>query len=157
LSDADLYGANLRGANLSGANLRGAYLRDADLSDANLSGANLSGANLHGAYLSDAYLSGANLSGADLSDANLRGEKLAIVPIFINGLYWIVTITESFLTIGCKRFEHKEWAEFTDETIQEMDSNATKFWSANKAWLLLACEAHRAESLAYREALGKTK
>jgi uncharacterized protein YjbI with pentapeptide repeats len=109
------------------------------------------------ANLSGADLSGANLSGANLRDADLYGEKLAIVPIFINGLYWIVTITESFLTIGCKRFEHKEWAEFTDETIQEMDSNATKFWSANKAWLLLACEAHRAESLAYREALGKTK
>jgi uncharacterized protein YjbI with pentapeptide repeats len=114
-------------------------------------------ADLYGADLYGAYLHGANLSEANLLGANLRGEKLAIVPIFINGLYWIVTITESFLTIGCKRFEHKEWAEFTDETIQEMDSNATKFWSANKAWLLLACEAHRAESLAYREALGKTK
>jgi hypothetical protein len=61
------------------------------------------------------------------------------------------------LTIGCKRFEHKEWGEFDIQTIQEMENNATKFWSKNKSWLLLACEAHRKESLAYRESLGETK
>jgi uncharacterized protein YjbI with pentapeptide repeats len=137
--------------------LRGANLYGANLSDANLSDANLSDANLSGANLSDADLRGANLYGANLRGAYLSDEKLAIQPIFISGIYWNITITASFLTIGCKRFEHEEWAKFDDEAIRLMDSNATKFWGANKSWLLSACEAHRAESLAYREALGETK
>jgi len=150
LIGANLIGANLIGADLIGADLSGVDLRGANLRGADLSGANLIGANLIGANLIGANLIGANLRGANLIGANLIGEKLAIAPIFISGLYWQVTITESFLTIGCKRFEHKEWAKFDDEIIKEMDTNATKFWSENKIWLLSACESHRAESLAYR-------
>jgi hypothetical protein len=138
-------------------NLRDANLRNADLSGADLSGADLRDAKLYRADLSGADLSGADLRDADLYGADLSGEKLAIQPIFISGLYWNITITELFLTIGCKRFKHEEWAEFDDETILSMAINATKFWSVNKSWLLLACKEHRAESLAYREVLGETK
>ena len=142
LSGANLYGANLSGADLSGADLRGANLRGADLRGAYLSFANLSDANLSGANLSDANLRGAYLRGADLS-----GEILKIAPISISGLYWNVLITESFLTIGCQRHEHNEWAKFDDDAIGRMHYKAQEFWKANKSWLMATCKAHRKESL----------
>jgi uncharacterized protein YjbI with pentapeptide repeats len=117
---------------ISGADLRGAYL----------SGADLSGADLRGAYLSGAYLSGADLS----------GEKLAISPLSITGLYWDVLISESYMVIGCQRHEHSKWKAFDDDEIGGMASNALAFWKQNKSFLMAACKAHRAESLAYRKA-----
>ncbi|MDI3351115.1 hypothetical protein CAJKGGOM_00718 [Mycoplasmopsis arginini] len=123
----------------------------ATLSCANLSGATLSCANLSGAYLSGANLSGAYLSYADLSYADLSGEKLAIAPISICNLTWSVLISETYLVIGCKRHTHDEWKSFNNASIKAMESRATDFWSANKVWILQACDAHKAESLKARE------
>ena len=157
LSRADLSGANLSGADLSRAYLSGADLSGANLSRANLSRANLSGADLSRADLSRAYLSGANLSDAylsdaDLSGANLSGEILAITPISILNLTWEILISEQYLKIGCQRHTHDEWRGFGDDEINQMETRAIEFWSANKVWILAACDAHKAQSLAYREA-----
>jgi hypothetical protein len=133
---------DLRGAYLRGADLRGADLGGADLPDADLGGADLGGADLRGAYL----------RGADLGGAYLGGEILQICPIFINGLIWDICITESFMQIGCKRHEHKEWAKFSDDEIKRMESRASDFWLENKVWLMAACKSHRKQSLASRKA-----
>ena len=125
----------------SGAYLSGAYLRGAYLSNANLRGADLSGADLYGA----------DLYGANLSGANLSGEILKIAPISISGLYWRVLITESFMTIGCQRHEHSEWAKFNDDAIGSMHEKAQEFWKTNKSWLMATCKAHRKESLKARK------
>jgi len=96
---ADLYRANLRGANLRGANLRGANLRDADLQD------------------------------ADLRDANLRdciGNNKEVRTLQ-SGKY-IINITEKVIQIGCKRYTHDEWRNFSDDTIDEMDTGALEWW-----------------------------
>jgi uncharacterized protein YjbI with pentapeptide repeats len=152
LRDANLCGANLRDANLGGANLGGAYLRGANLGGANLCGADLCGANLRdadlrGAYLRGAYLRGANLCGADLRDANLRDanlsdERLIKEPMQIIGLFWFVLITQQYMSIGCQRHTHEEWAAFTDDDISEMHDNALEFWKANREFLLAACKLH---------------
>jgi uncharacterized protein YjbI with pentapeptide repeats len=136
----------------SGANLRGANLYGADLYGANLRGANLRCANLYGANLRGADLYGADLYGADLRGADFGGEILQICPIFINGLIWDICITESFMQIGCKRHEHKEWAKFSDDEIKRMESRASAFWLENKSWLMAACKSHRKQSLASRKA-----
>jgi uncharacterized protein YjbI with pentapeptide repeats len=116
------------------------------LSDADLRGANLSDANL-----SDADLRGANLSDANLSDADLRGEKLAIAPISILNLSWDILISEQYLKIGCQRHTHDEWKAFDDAKIKSMESRASEFWNVNKTWILSACDAHKSESLKFRE------
>jgi hypothetical protein len=157
LGGADLGGADLRCAYLGGADLGGADLGGADLRCAYLGGADLGGADLGGADLRCAYLGGADLRGAYLGGAYLRGaylggEKLAISPISITGLYWDVLISESYMVIGCQRHEHSKWKAFDDETISDMASNALAFWKQNKSFLMAACKAHRAESLAYRKA-----
>jgi hypothetical protein len=152
LRGANLYGADLRGADLRGADLRGANLYGADLRGANLRGADLRGANLRGADLRGANLYGADLYGADLRGANLYGEKIAIPPILIGGLRWIICISESYLEIGCQRHKHEEWKAFDDETITEMDSGAADFWNQWKTHLLAMCKSHRKESLAFRKA-----
>ena len=118
----DLHGANLRGADLRGANLGGAYLRDADLG-----GADLGGADLRGAYL---------------GGANLRGERLTKEPMQIIGLFWFVLITQQYMSIGCQRHTHEEWAAFTDDDISEMHDNSLEFWKANREFLLAACKRH---------------
>jgi uncharacterized protein YjbI with pentapeptide repeats len=138
---ADLRCADLSDADLSDADLRGADLRGADLSGADLSGADLRSANLRGA----------DLRGADLRGADLRGEKLAIAPISILNLTWDILISEQYLKIGCERHKHDEWKAFGDAQIKQMESRAEDFWRANKTWILSACDAHKSESLKYRE------
>jgi hypothetical protein len=92
------------------------------------------------------------LFGANLLGADLFGEKIAIAPISIGGLIWLVTISESYLEIGCQRHLHSEWSKFTDDEIANMEERASEFWKQNKLWLLSACKAHRKESLAFRKA-----
>ena len=133
--------ANLSYANLSNADLRYANLRNADLSNANLSNTNLSGA----------IFSEANLRNADLRNANLDDEELAINPISILNLTWDVLITENYLTIGCQRHKHEDWCSFSVDEINNMESRAGRFWSANKSWILMACKAHKNESRAHYE------
>jgi len=101
LSGADLYGANLSGADLSGADLSGAYLSRANLSRANLSRADLSHANLYDA----------NLSGAKFLN-NLKG-------IYIGGLKFPVSIADTFLFWGCKKFNFTELENFQFEQCVE--------------------------------------
>ena len=152
LRDADLYGANLYGADLRGANLYDADLRGADLRGANLRGADLYGADLRGANLYGADLRGADLRGADLRGADLRGanlyganldcEKITKNPLVINGLRYWCLITDGFMRLGCKRFTHKEWADFNDKQISEMDSHALEFWMQWKEPLISMCAKH---------------
>ena len=116
------------------ANLYEADLREADLRGANLYGANLYGANLYGA----------NLSGANLRGAVIDGEKITKNPIQIPiGLTYVALITDGFMRLGCKRYSHAEWAEFSDDQISQMDSKALEFWKQWKAPLLAMCSAHR--------------
>ena len=141
---ANLRGANLRGADLSGANLRGANLHGADLDCADLSGANLYFADLRGANLYCANLDCANLRGADLD-----GEKLTKSPLVITGLRYWCLISDGYMRLGCKRFTHEEWAEFSDDEIEKMDSCALEFWKQWKESLLAMCKAHASQLLGH--------
>ena len=118
--------------------LEAAIKTGADLHGADLYGANLRGANLHGANLR-----GADLHGADLYGADLHGEKLSQTPLQVNGLKWFILISDNFMHIGCQRFTHEEWANFTDEEIVKMDFGALKFWRQWKASLIAMCHAHK--------------
>ena len=125
---ANLDGANLYGANLYGANLDGANLYGADLRSANLDGANLDGA---------------NLDGADLDGANLDGEKIKKSPLSVVGLHYWCLISDGYMRLGCKRFTHDEWENFSDDEISDMDGRALEFWKQWKAPLLAMCAAHK--------------
>ena len=142
LYGANLYGADLRGANLRGANLRGADLRGANLYGADLRGADLYGANLYGADLRGADLYGANLYGADLYGAD--GEKRTIyqAPVIVSGLRWDVMIYADMMQIGCEFHSVDDWVKFKPSRIKLMDSDAAKFWAANKEALLSLATAH---------------
>ncbi len=143
LDGADLRGADLYGANLDGADLDGADLRGADLYGANLDGANLDGADLRGANLRGANLYGANLRGADLYGADLDGEKISKSPLSIIGLRYWCLISDGFMRLSCKRFTHDEWANFTDDEINDMDIGALEFWKQWKSPLIAMCAAHK--------------
>ena len=89
-----------------------------------------------------ADLYGADLDGADLDGANLDGEKLTKSPLVITGLRYWCLISDGYMRLGCKRFTHEEWAEFSDDEIEKMDSCALEFWKQWKESLLAMCKAH---------------
>ena len=97
-----------------------------------------SGANLYGANLF-----GANLRGANLDGANLDGEKIKKSPLSVVGLRYWCLISDGFMRLGCKRFTHDEWANFTDDEISGMDTGALEFWKQWKAPLIEMCAAHK--------------
>ena len=47
------------------------------------------------------------------------------------------------MRIGCQRYTHNEWANFTDEEIVEMNFGALKFWRQWKVSLIAMCNAHK--------------
>jgi len=114
---------------------------------ANLSSADLRSADLRSANLSSANLRSANLRSADLSYADLRsddGKTITInkIPLQFMGLQWDTIIFDSHIKIGCEFHSIKQWAEFDDTKIKDMDCNALKFWKQNKDMLLNICETH---------------
>ena len=94
------------------------------------------------ANLRDANLDGANLYGANLRGANLDGEKLTKSPLVVTGLRYWCLISDGYMRLGCKRFTHEEWAEFSDDEIEKMDRCALEFWKQWKESLLAMCKAH---------------
>lgn len=154
LQIADLHGVNLRTANLAGADLSKADLAGTDLSMADLRDTNFDGADLYGTKFCGAKLEGAKFDGQHIVDAQrfaarligayIDNEHLLRQPIFIHGLLWPVLITDNFMRIGCQRWEHQEWRDFSDRDIHDMDTiNAVKFWSRYKKFLLDLCREHK--------------
>ena len=130
-----LCNANLRYTNLRGANLGSDDLSYANLSGTNLSEANLRRANLRGANLGSDDLSYANLGSDDLRGANLRwciGNMHEIKSAQFDT--YDVTWTKDTLAIGCQQHPIKDWWQFDDTTITNMDSDALLWW---KKWKLV--------------------
>ena len=98
-------------------------------------------ADLRGADLQYADLRGAYLQGADL-----RGEILIIFPVQVLGLRWFVLITPQYMSIGCERHTHEEWANFNRVEISKMDTNAWDWWTVHKDVLLNMCSIHKLEA-----------
>ena len=74
--------------------------------------------------------------------ANLDGEKLTKSPLVVTGLRYWCLISDGYMRLGCKRFTHEEWAEFSDDVIEKMDCCALEFWKQWKGSLLAMCKAH---------------
>ena len=84
-------------------------------------------------------------SDANLRDANLYGDKLTKTPLFLYNLTWDVTITTTFLRIGCQVHLISDWASFSDDHISKMSSGALDFWRKYKPAIMALCEAHKAD------------
>ena len=127
-----------------GLSVRAAVRAGANLADANLARANLTRADLTGAYLTDANLSGAYLTDANLSGAKWRDVVIKSPPIQIFNLPYRVIILDNHMHIGCELHTLKDWANFEDRRIIEMDSaKALRFWKQYKDVLLALAKAAR--------------
>ena len=127
--------------------LEAAIKNGSDLSNSNLRNSDLRNSNLRNSNLSNSDLSNSDLSSSDLSNSNLSGclvfdENLKRTPLFINGLFWPVTITDSYLKIGCQLHKIDDWSSFTDDKINSMDSKALEFWHLWSGVILRACKTH---------------
>jgi len=119
-------------------------LEEAIKAKADLGDADLRGADLRDAYLHGAYLRGADLGGADLRGADLGGKvKIQKTPLQILGLLWDIIVFDTHLKIGCEFHTIKEWSEFNDDTIKNMDTRALGFWKESKSFILDFCKANR--------------
>ena len=162
LSNTDLSHARLRYSNLSYANLSSANLRYSDLSHANLSYADLSYTYLRYSNLSYADLGYANLRHANLRDANLSsanlshtslnytiGEMRSLRSMQIEK--YMVSYTDTTLSIGCKSYTIEEWKNFDDEKIKSMDNEALVWWKKWKPIIMQIIEMAPAEPTRYIE------
>ena len=103
-------------------------------------------ADLYEANLREADLRGANLRGANLYGAKIRDDiTITKSPIQVSGLYWIITIWEQHMQIGCEFHSHAEWSAADDAVIVAMGGRtALKFWREHKAALMALCASHAA-------------
>lgn len=102
----------------------------------------LSFADLRFADLRSADLSSANLRFADLRFADLSFADLIVIMLPI----WTVYITKEHVRIGCKHYTHNEWANFADDEISEMDSEALEWWKTHKNIVMAGIEAVKAQN-----------
>jgi hypothetical protein len=65
-------------------------------------------------------------------DARVSGDA-PTTPLYIQGLYWPVTVCTNRMIIGCQDHLITEWDEFDAASIADMARNATKFWADYKA------------------------
>jgi uncharacterized protein YjbI with pentapeptide repeats len=86
---------------------------------------------LRGADLREADLRRASLSRADLRRADLSRVKHSLdVLKNINGLEWDIVLKNDLVRVGCQEHSLSKWLEFSEEEIEEMDTDkAVGFYS----------------------------
>ena len=106
------------------------YTNEVILEIESLCDANLSNADLSGANMGSVDLSSANLGSVDLRwcIGNMREIKSAQFDTYD------VTWTKDALAIGCQQHPIKEWWQFDDTIITNMDRDALLWW---KKWKLV--------------------
>jgi hypothetical protein len=129
LSDANLYSANLSDANLSSANLSNTTLSYSNLSDADLTGADLSDADLRCSNLSDADLTGASLTDANIRFCKPDGNRIKRINL---PKYDVNILDNQIISIGCKQYHIDTWKSFSDDQIDQMDTDALQWWNTHK-------------------------
>ena len=94
--------------------------------------------------LEEAIKAKADLGDADLRGADLGGKvKIQKTPLQILGLLWDIIVFDTHLKIGCEFHTIKEWSEFDDGIIDNMDTRALGFWKESKSFILDFCKANR--------------
>ena len=132
LSGSDLSYSDLSGSDLSGSDLSGSNLRGSDLRGSNLRGSNLRGSDLSYSDLNGSNLRGSDLRGSDLSNIRIEsviGNRSEIKSLQIDT--YDISYTDKVMQIGCESHDIKDWWEFDDETINEMETGALDWW---KVW-----------------------
>lgn len=66
------------------------------------------------------------------------------VPLKIENLKWDVSISSTKMRIGCHNHTHKQWQDFNDKEIDEMEEGALDFWNTWKEPLLAMCSIRKA-------------
>lgn len=103
---------------------------------ANLTDANLTDVNLKNANLTYTDLRNAKLENADLTDVNLYiaiGDGVRVINICIfDQIKWRIITWNDMLQIGCKKYPIKDWFEFSDDVIDDMDEDALRWWREYK-------------------------
>ena len=114
------------------ANLRGSDLSYSDLNGSNLRGSDLRGSDLSYSDLNGSDLSYSDLRGSDLSNIRIEsviGNRSEIKSLQIDT--YDISYTDKVMQIGCESHDIKDWWEFDDETINEMETGALDWW---KVW-----------------------
>jgi predicted acyltransferase (DUF342 family) len=69
----------------------------------------------------------------------------AIVTKVVNTIFtdeYDITITDNFIAIGCKNHSIEDWESFTDEQINDMDTEALKWWRVWKPIIFAITKAY---------------
>jgi uncharacterized protein YjbI with pentapeptide repeats len=155
-SDSNFRGSNFRGSNFRGSDFRGSNFRGSDFSDSDFRGSDFRGSNFRGSdfrdsNFSDSNFRGSNFSDSDFSDSNFRGSNFrgSKHQYKIGNMRewhsmqldtYMIVFNKHILAIGCQQFSIKEWREFSDKQIENMDKEALAWWAKWKDFIFKAIE-----------------
>lgn len=78
----------------------------------------------------------------DTSTPTINGRSNDPVPlIYLSGMRWSVTISNTRMSIGCQEHDLVRWWSFSDRQISAMDGDALEFWHQHKTMLQAICAA----------------
>ena len=143
------------------AKLKSAQFCHADLDFADFNQAILTDTQLIESSLNDAEFDGATLGHTDFFKSDLRNIRFGCADIKTAMLWdvlgdnkhiitlqtpkYTVNYTAEHIQIGCKKFTHDEWKNFTDEEIDDMAAGALRWWRKHKEWLFATIEMNPAQ------------
>ena len=65
-------------------------------------------------------------------------------PLYLSGLAYQITITDTAIKIGCEKHSINDWDNFNKEQIAGMDGKAAlRFWDGNKSPIMALALAHQ--------------
>ena len=111
-----------------------------------------------GAKIGDEAEIGADAKIGDGAEIGAGAKMIAVKPITLVGLRYLVTFTDTHIAIACQYHTFERWESFSDAQIMAMDHQAAlDFWRDWKPTIMAIARKHEANVKTVEEATGNEK
>ena len=132
--DSKIWGGEIWGGEIRGGVIWGGVIR---------------GGEIWGGEIRGGVIWCGEIRGGEIWGGVIWGGVIRVSPIFISGLRWEITITASYLRIGCQQHEHDSWSKFERTDIMPMANEAWDWWKLHKDMLMALCAEQTEANAAY--------
>ena len=140
----EIWGGEIWGGEIWGGEIRGGVIRGGEIRGGVIRGGEIWGGEIRGGVIWCGEIRGGEIRGGVI-----WGGVIRVSPIFISGLRWEITITASYLRIGCQQHEHDSWSKFERTDIMPMANEAWDWWKLHKDMLMALCAEQTEANAAY--------
>lgn len=130
---------NLLNSSFKQAELISVNFQRCDLTHAAFDQARCGLVNFQGAKLGGATLNQTELKDCNFTKTNLRYCQLRV---YTAGP-WTAYIRPDFTSIGCQHHSNEDWKRFTNYQIDDMSSQALKYWEENKKLIFMMMDSFK--------------